>query len=195
MQAANLGLEIDGVLGHAYLVKYGNECKLVPGYLGKLYLCRMSGEIHDVMLEAVFVGDQFSYQLGDDARIEHIPGDQTPKTYQNLTHVYGIATLRGGGKQRAVMTIQDIDEHRRSYVRANEGPWNHPLSAVQMAKKTVLLRLMKLLPLTVEARRVVQDEEYYIAGVDIPQPARGVAALEASIRESGEDPVGAVVED
>ena len=42
-QAANLGLLIDGVLGHGYLVPFKDKCEFVPGYGGLIELCRRSG--------------------------------------------------------------------------------------------------------------------------------------------------------
>jgi recombination protein RecT len=49
LQAVELGLEPGGALGHAYLVPYGNQCTLIPGYRGLVELVRRSiraGEVY-----------------------------------------------------------------------------------------------------------------------------------------------------
>ena len=45
IEAAQLGLEPDGITGHAYLVPYGKKCQLIPGYKGLIRLARQSGEV------------------------------------------------------------------------------------------------------------------------------------------------------
>src|SRR5262245_12814982 len=59
IQAAQLGLEPDNVLGEAYLVPFHNsktrkkECQLIPGYQGLLKLVRNSGELKFVSAQIV----------------------------------------------------------------------------------------------------------------------------------------------
>ena len=56
-QVAQLGLEVGGLLGHAYLIPYGRECQLVIGYKGLMELARRSGQIKSIEARAVFEGD------------------------------------------------------------------------------------------------------------------------------------------
>lgn len=163
-EAATYGWEIGGVLGHAYLVPYGEECVLIPGYKGLVDLCRRSGHISTISCEVVHAGDKFSYKLGDDPHIEHLPNDSDPKRDSKpITHVYLVVRLRDGGIQRSVWSQQKIDAHKEQYSqswrRAEKGKkdsfWHTAWPAA--AKKTVIRDMIQrgLLPVSAEYREAV----------------------------------------
>lgn len=196
MQAAQLGLEPDGVLGHAYLIPYGKECQLLPGYRGLIELTRQSGQISTIAAEVVHEGDEFDFLLGDDPHITHRPSLDQDRSQKPVTHVYAIARLKDGGVQRAVMTKADIDAHAQKYSRAfgsKESPWRTAWS--WMAKKTVLKQLIKLLPVSVEVQRLIQREDYATEGVlqveprgPLRDPPRGLDELADHIAGTLEAP-------
>jgi recombination protein RecT len=93
-QAAQLGFtDVSGTLGQAYLVPYGNTCQLIIGYRGMLDLARRSGEIESVTARAVFQGDHFEIEYGDNERFAHRPAaeDESP---DKLLGAYVIAHTR-----------------------------------------------------------------------------------------------------
>lgn len=183
-EAAQLGLEPDGVLGHAYLIPYKTECQLVPGYRGRMDLARRSGEVLSIAVELVRIGDEFDWQLGDSPRIYHKPSADPHRESLEITHVYAIAQLRGGGVQRCVMTRAQIDKHAQRYSAAvkakrKDSPWNDELGVEWMMRKTVLIQLCKMLPVSVEVQRLYNREEsllYGDGGAGGPQTSR-VATL------------------
>jgi recombination protein RecT len=187
LTAAQLGLEPDGVLGMAYLVPFKNQCQLIVGYKGLVDLARRSGQLSTIYAKGVHAGDAFEYAFGLDPRLEHIPGE----TGGELTHAYAVAVMRDGGKQFDVMTRADVESIRSRSRAGNEGPWVTDYE--QMAQKTVLRRLCKLLPCSVElARAVALDER---AEIGLPQhledaapqlAGEQVAQLEAETREERE---------
>jgi phage RecT family recombinase len=162
-QASTLGLEIDGVLGQAYLVPYGNECTLQVGYRGLIAMCRRSGEISTIQMAEVYDCDSFTYQLGDDAFIRHQPDDQNPdRESRPITHVYVIVELKDGGKQRSVWGKGKIDSHMRKYSPSHnspDSPWK--TAYVTMAKKTVIKDMINrgVLPVSAEVIRLSMKEE------------------------------------
>ncbi|MHA1573089.1 MAG: recombinase RecT, partial [Alphaproteobacteria bacterium] len=77
MQAAQLGLSVDPVLGEAWLIPRRNgqrNCVWVNfqlGYKGLIKLARRSDNFLSVHAELVHEGDFFQYDLGSDPKITH----------------------------------------------------------------------------------------------------------------------------
>lgn len=167
--AAQLGLEPNDARGLAYLVpfndrKRGKVVQLVIGYRGYIDLARRSGMVSSINAFAVFEGDHFDYQLGLDPTITHIPVDDHDDDPAFLTHVYAVAKVQGD-PQFVVLTRKQIDKARASSAsgRNGYGPWNDHY--VEMAKKTAIRRLAKLLPMTVEAAAAeAMDERPLVLG-------------------------------
>lgn len=164
-EAGALGLVPDGVLGHAYLIPFKDQCTFIAGYKGFINLARRSGDISTLVMEAVYEGDEFSYGLGDEPFIKHIPNDADPqRTLKPITHVYVVVGLKDGGKQRKVWSKGQIEAHKQQYSRAwqkTDSPWQ--TSWVAMAKKTVLRDMVNRgeLPVSVELQRLAAREEQY----------------------------------
>lgn len=160
MQSAQLGLEPGSGLGEAYIIPYKREATFQIGYKGVTKLARNSGDVIAIWSEAVYSGDTFRVIMGTSPSIVHEPDfDAERGTYTAMTHVYAVAELANGGKQFAVMTKAEIEAHKKRYSRGWEkGPWSDPLAAVEMAKKTVVLRLAKMLPLSAETARAFASD-------------------------------------
>lgn len=155
LQCAALGLEPGNALGHCYLLPYGKTCQLIIGYRGMIDLARRSGQITSIYAYAVHQKDTFKYTLGLDPNIEHIPNpDADPGP---VTFVYAVAKLVGGGVQFEVMSRAEIEKIRSRSKAGKSGPWVTDWEA--MAKKTVIRRLFKYLPVSVEAARAVSVDE------------------------------------
>ncbi len=163
-ESATLGLECNGVLGQAYLVPYGKECVLIAGYKGLIDLVRRSGNVSTLTMEVVHQGDDFSYQLGDQPMIHHIPDDDNPdRDDQPITHAYAVVVLRDGGIQRKVWTTAKIDKHKERYSKAwkkPDSPWRTAWPV--MAKKTVIRDMINRgeIPVSVEIMTLASREEY-----------------------------------
>ncbi len=162
IQASQLGLEPGSALGHAYLVPFKRDVQLIIGYRGMIDLARRSGQILSIEARAVYDGDQFSYSFGLKPDLQHTPHPDKHGDKPILTHVYAVARLAGGGVQWDVMTAEEIARVREQS-KARSGPWvTHP---DEMAKKTVIRRLFKYLPVSVEVQRAVGLDEMAEAGV------------------------------
>lgn len=166
--SAQLGVDLTPSLGQAYILPYWNkktgktEAQLQLGYRGLLGLVRNSGEIEAVMCETVFEKDHLEIQLGPETVFKHIPyldGDAgEPKLY------YMVAKFKGGGYHLEWMTKAQIEKVRQRSQSGSDsskygasGPWVTDYD--EMAKKTVIKRASKKLPLSVEVqRKLAQDE-------------------------------------
>ena len=176
MQCAALGLEPGGALGHAYMLQFdknkknaqgkwervGTEVQLIVGYRGMIDLARRSGQIQSLEARAVYAKDEFSVELGLDSKIVHRPAwDATDRGA--LTFVYAVAKLKDGGIQFDVMSRAEVEKIRARSKSKDNGPWVTDFD--EMAKKTVVRRLFKYLPVSIEIQRAVGLDEQAEAGV------------------------------
>jgi len=169
MQAAELGLEIGGLLGEAYLVPFKGEATCIVGYRGLINLARRSGQIASVSAHVVHAKDDWEVDIAND-HVRHSPcmqGDPGEAIF-----VYATARFRDGSKQLDVMTMREV-ELIRSRSRARSGPWVTDYE--EMAKKTVVRRLSKYLPLSPELQKAIEYEVGADAGHVAPateEPSR-----------------------
>ena len=171
IQCAQLGLEPGGALGHAYLLPFENrkkgitEVQFIVGYRGMIDLARRSGQIVSLEAHAVYEGDDFQCQFGLNSDLKHIPDWNNPNRTnpEALRFVYAVAKLKDGGTQFEVMSRAEVDAIKGRSKAANYGPWQ--TDYVAMALKTVIRRLFKYLPVSVELNQAVAMDERAEAGV------------------------------
>lgn len=163
LMCAQLGLEPGSALGHCYLLPFGNgkdasgrpNAQLIIGYRGMIDLARRSGQIMSINAYCVYQHDDFNYELGLHPDIHHVPAaiaDRGP-----LTYVYAVAQLKDGGVQFEVMSRAEIEAIRAQSKAGKSGPWVSHFD--EMARKTVVRRLFKFLPVSIEALRAVEVDE------------------------------------
>ncbi len=164
MQASQLGLE-PGIMGSCYLIPFWNsklkkyECTFMPGYRGFLDLARRSGQIVSLVSRAVYENDEFSYEFGLKENIIHKP---CMDDKGSLIAVYAVALLKDGGHQFDVMSKAEVEAIREQSKSKDSGPWVTHYE--EMAKKTVLRRLFKWLPCSVEMQKTITLDEQQETG-------------------------------
>ena len=161
VQCSQLGLEPGNNLGHAYLVPYKEECQLIIGYRGMIDLARRSGQVISLSAQPVYENDIFDFEYGLEEVLRHKPakGDRG-----EIVAFYAVAHLKGGGYQFEVMWKDKIDEIRdtsEGYKYAKkfkkDTPWISHYD--EMGRKTVLRRLFKYLPVSIEIQQAVTLDE------------------------------------
>lgn len=183
MQAAQLGLEPGSALGQAYLVPYGNQCQLIIGYKGMIDLARRSGQVLSLNAYAVREGDDFNFQLGLKPDIHHIPSLEADRIKKPITYVYAVATLKGGGYQFEVMSRAEVEAVKLKAKSKNI--WNSYFE--EMAKKTVIRRLFKYLPVSIEALEITNADAKREAGEKVePDDVINIDAVSVKDFEDGE---------
>lgn len=164
MTCAQLGLE-PGPLGHAYLIPFNDKnsgkrlVQFIPGYRGLIDLARRSGAVDSIAAYAVYEHDEFDYALGDSPFVGHKPalGERG-----KMVAVYAVARLKDCAvPQVDVMSKADVDAIRRRSKAADNGPWVTDYD--EMARKTVVRRLFKYLPVSVELSRAISHDEPGVA--------------------------------
>ena len=167
-KAAQMGLLPDGREGA--IVTFKNQAQWMPMVAGIMKLVRNSGEISTWSVQAVYENDHFDFCLGDEEHITHKPA---LANRGKLIAVYSIVTMKDGEKSREVMSVEDVNQIRARSRSGQSGPWQTDFA--EMAKKTVVRRHSKRLPLSTDIDGVIrEDDELFMP----PEPA--VAALEAA---------------
>lgn len=159
MTAAQLGVEPNTALGQAYLIPFRNhgvmECQFQLGYKGLIDLAYRSGEVSIIQAHVVYANDEFTYELGLDPTLKHIPA--TTNRGEPIAY-YAMFKTKDGGYGFEVMSIEDVRTHAKRYSKSfGNGPWQSNFD--EMAKKTVLKRVLKYAPLKSDfVRDIAQDE-------------------------------------
>lgn len=157
VQCAQLGLE-PGLLGQAYLIPFKKkwkdasgwheqlECQFMPGYRGLIALARRSGEVTSINAELVHENDEFELTLGVDPKIVHKPKLDGDRGKVRL--VYGVAKFKDGGYHLEWMSMAEVQRIRSRSKAKDDGPW--VTDENEMIKKTLVRRMSKYLPMSVE---------------------------------------------
>lgn len=161
MTSAQLGLEVNTPLGAAYILPYRNkgvlEAQFQLGYKGLIDLAYRSGEVEIIQAQVVYENDEFTCEYGLEPKLVHKPADSNRG---EAVKVYAVFKTKNGGYGFEVMSMEDVRQHAAKYSKAyNSGfsPWKTNFE--EMAKKTVLKRVLKYAPLKSDfVRAAVQDE-------------------------------------
>lgn len=188
MRASQLGLEPDGVLGQAYLIPYGKQVQFIVGYRGLIDLARRSGEVSNIVAREVYENDEFTIDWSAEIPFKHVPllrGDRG-----EITHFWALARFKDGGFHWDYMAVGEVEAIRdksqgyQSAVKWKKGdviesPWTHHF--VEMGKKTVIRRIAKFLPMSVQ--RAVVTEELADAGKAFSVDQYGDVVIEGESHE------------
>lgn len=159
MTAAQLGVEPNTPLGQAYLIPFRNhgrmECSFQLGYKGMIDLAYRSGEVSVIQAQVVYENDAFSYSFGLEPELKHTPAkaDRGDPVY-----VYALFKTKDGGFGYEVMSMEDVRRHAQKYSKSyGNGPWQTNFE--EMAKKTVLKKVLKYAPMKSDfVRQLAADE-------------------------------------
>lgn len=151
LNAAQDGLLPDGREGA--IVPRKNLAVWQPMIGGIYKRVKTSGSVASLSANIVYDGEEFEVLLGDDDRIVH-RRDMSRVAKGNEVAAYAIATLKDGTKEREVMTWQQIEDVRKVSAAADSGPWRDWPD--EMARKTVVRRLAKRLPVLDPADEALQ---------------------------------------
>lgn len=155
MQAAQLGVEPNTPIGQAYLIPYGNQVQFQLGYKGLIDLAYRSGEVQSIQAHEVHENDTFEYELGLNPKLKHVPA---MKDRGQVILYYAVIKLKNGGEGFEVMSREDVDQFARAKSKTyKNGPWQTDFD--EMAKKTVLKKVLKYAPLKSDFAKQVKEDE------------------------------------
>lgn len=163
MTSAQLGLE-PGVLGQCYLIPYGTECQFQISYKGMIELLRRSGQLKDIYAYSVYENDEFEMIYGLERNLKHKPNLENKGEFIGC---YCVAILKDGARAFEFMSKEEIDTHGKKFSKTfSRGPWQTDYEA--MAHKTVVKKMLKWLPVSVEfLESASKDEKVFKADENI----------------------------
>jgi recombination protein RecT len=160
----SLGLEPNGPLAEGYLVPFRNkgvaEAQFMPSYRGLINLARRSGELATIYACDVCANDEFEAVNGTDRRLVHRP--QWFAERGETIGYYAVYTLKDGSSDFEIMSMADIEKIRNASRAKNSGPWVDWFD--EMAKKTVIKRLAKRMPMSVELASAMALDNAAVSG-------------------------------
>jgi len=172
-QSAQLGLE-PNVEGQAYIIPYKIKDKMTGrfvdvaqfqvGYKGYVELFWRHQSSISLQMEMIHRGDAFSFDIGKN-ELTHTwdieADDRGP-----VIGYYAIAHLTGGGRSIKVISHKEALAHGKRFSKCwdskkGEFKWGTPWKEHfdEMAMKTVLIKLMKVLPKSIEIQRALEMDE------------------------------------
>lgn len=161
MVSAQLGLE-PGTLGQCYLIPFENkkagtvECQFQIGYKGLIELLRRSGQLSDIYSYTVYENDDFNIEYGLSRTLTHKPNFDERGEIKGF---YAVAILKDGAKAFEYMTKEEIVKHEEKYRKGSykNDVWNKNFE--EMSQKTVVKKLLKWLPVSVEFLEMANKDE------------------------------------
>lgn len=199
MQASQLGLVPDGIMGEAYLIPFNDRkggvkrCTLIPGYRGLQELARRSGYITKIYARTVREGDRYEFEEGLTPTLTHSPAPEGSRG--KAVAYYAVAHFRDRSVEPQFVWRwrEDIEAHKKRFALARSSPWETDFDA--MARKTVIRMLCNELPrarelqdlhsaLEAEERSIMDVEWSPVAEADEPQEAATVATAPPTIKQA-----------
>lgn len=177
MACASFGLEPNTPLGHAYLIPFEKkknvagkwitervDVNLIIGYRGFIDLARRSGNMVSIHADVVYEGDEFSFEYGSNMHLRHVP--KGSRKGRQPAYCYAHAKLKDGEAfevlpDEEVLNIRNNAEGYKSALRQKEknerafqtSPW--VAHEHEMKAKTMIRRLSKMLPMSIEFANAV----------------------------------------
>jgi recombination protein RecT len=160
MKLAALGLLLDPQLGEAYLIADSRKkVQARVGYRGLIKLAKQSDVVTNVYAHDVCAEDFIQIELGTNKHIKH-EVDYT-RSRGEARAFYAVVEFKDGPPDFEVMTLDEVNQIRdrsdawKAYVRKaiKSTPW--ATDPGEMAKKTVLRRLLKRVPMAPERAEVL----------------------------------------
>ena len=168
MVSAQLGLE-PGTLGQCYLIPFENkkagtvECQFQIGYKGLIELLRRSGQLSDIYSYTVYENDDFNIEYGLSRTLTHKPNFDERGEIKGF---YAVAILKDGAKAFEYMTKDEVVKHEEKYRKGSykNDVWNKNFE--EMSQKTVVKKLLKWLPVSVEFLEMAAKDEKSFKVID-----------------------------
>ena len=165
IQTVQYGLT-PGNIGHCHYIPFNNkqkdgsykkEVQFILGVKGIVELVNRCGKAVILSTEVVYENDGFTYEQGLNPILKHVPAD---KDRGEIKGVYCVAkNLVANEKLFIYLNKADIDKVRQASKagQSNYSPWATWYS--EMAKKTAIKRICKLLPISVDIQQQVASDE------------------------------------
>ena len=194
MDMATLGLNASKKQG--YFIAYGGKCQFQKSYFGNITIARRNG-LKNINAELIYQGDTFKYHIEDGMKVidEHIQ-DFMNIDVDKIVGAYAVGIMEDGRKVVEVMNINQLKKawNQRMGGLKEDASSTHTKFRDQMAKKTVINRLCKLIGNTATDGNIaevsdrldeISDTDFVVEDVkyEVEQNAQSVEFVDAEIVE------------
>jgi len=163
LDAAQLRLIPDGVLGEAYLVPYGGKATLIPGYKGLIQLCLRSGLVKKIGAKLVYENDFFEYEFGLDEKCKLIPTEKEPGKIRGAFYLF---EMSDGVRGFDFWSYTKLMDHKNKFAKGlskkdHKGNFTSPwvLHEESMIFKTMIRVATNVLPKSIESLQMLNKRE------------------------------------
>lgn len=186
VRLAQDGLLPDG--REAAIVMFGDKAQAMPMIAGVLKKVRQSGEVSKISAYVVHENDEFVVRYGFDEDVTHIP-PALDEPRGKAIGAYAVAVLKDGARLLEVMSLEEIEKVRAVSKSKGNGPWVSWWG--EMARKTVMRRLSKRLPMSTDLDDSFERDETMTRVtsaevISMPEPMSRLDALEHRIADDAE---------
>jgi recombination protein RecT len=157
---AQFGLEPNTPLGQCYIIPYGDQATFQLGYAGLLDLAYRTGQYKSIYAREVYKDDEFKVTYGLYEDLVHIPSEDGPADGELPTHIYAVYHLKNGGYAFECWSWTKIIKHAKKFSKSytkKDGGWQ--TSPIAMAKKTVLIAVLKYAPKSLDLVQAVEVDD------------------------------------
>ena len=175
MDMATLGLNASKKQG--YFIAYGGKCQFQKSYFGNITLARRNG-LKTINAEIIYDGDTFKYHIENGMKVI----DVHEQDFMNIDNdkilgAYAVAIMDDGRKVVEVMNINQLKKawNQRMGGLKEDASSTHMKFKDQMAKKTVINRLCKLIGNTSTDGNISEISDRLDEAADVDMVAEDVA--------------------
>ena len=175
MDMATLGLNASKKQG--YFIAYGGKCQFQKSYFGNITLARRNG-LKTINAEIIYDGDTFKYHIENGMKVI----DVHEQDFMNIDNdkilgAYAVAVMDDGRKVVEVMNINQLKKawNQRMGGLKEDASSTHMKFKDQMAKKTVINRLCKLIGNTSTDGNISEISDRLDEVADVDMVAEDVA--------------------
>lgn len=144
---------------------WDKKVQAMPMIAGILKKIRQSGDVAKISAQVVHENDHFVVSYGFDEDVTHNP-PPLDKPRGKAIGAYATAVLKDGSRLLEVMSLEDIEKVRNVSRGKDKGPWVEWWS--EMARKTVMRRLSKRLPMSTDLEEEVFSRDETMAHAERP---------------------------
>lgn len=167
---AQFGLEPNTPLGQCHIIPYGNKATFQLGYQGLMALAYRTGEYKSIYVREVYKDDEFKVTYGLHEDLVHMPSEDGPADGELPTHIYAVYHLKNGGYAFECWSWNKIIKHGKKYSKSfNKADGGWQTNPIAMAKKTLLIAVLKYAPKSLEIVKALEVDDTAQASKDAPR--------------------------
>lgn len=188
LKAAALDLPINKNLGFAYVIPYKEKGVSKPrfqmGYKGYLQLAIRTGQYKHLNAGMVYEGEEMI-----EDRIKGTLVIEGKRTSDKVIGYFSYMCLINGFEKAICWSVEQVKAHAKKFSKSfssYSSPWKSDFDA--MAQKTMLLRLVKYMPMSIEMSQALINDS--ADNKRMQEPPEETEIIDIGLSQDADEPVG-----